>query len=156
MRDKNFTRRQWIKTIIISIITLELLYVFYGLFRFNKKKRGKKTLFDAGDIGKFQKGRRYPFSEGNFYLSCFENGGFLALSTKCTHLGCMVQLNEDGYACPCHASSFDNFGEVLAPPATRPLDIFPITFEGNSIFVDINSPIKRSAFEDSQLFFIPK
>jgi cytochrome b6-f complex iron-sulfur subunit len=49
--------------------------------------------------------------------------GFYALSAVCTHLGCLsVFKPEDGViACPCHGSSFQKDGSVIAGPAPRPL-----------------------------------
>ena len=38
-------------------------------------------------------------------------GGFTALDTTCTHLGCQLHLEEAGLVCPCHGSQFDLEGE---------------------------------------------
>ncbi len=48
---------------------------------------------------------------------------FRALSGRCTHLGCAVNLDASGrgFHCPCHGSRFDEQGEVLRGPAPRPL-----------------------------------
>jgi cytochrome b6-f complex iron-sulfur subunit len=50
-------------------------------------------------------------------------GGFHALSSVCTHLGCITRYQPDAglIACPCHGSRFNLDGEVLACPAPRPL-----------------------------------
>ncbi len=49
--------------------------------------------------------------------------GFRALSSVCTHLGCITrfQPNQDQIACPCHGSRFALDGEVIAGPAPRAL-----------------------------------
>jgi cytochrome b6-f complex iron-sulfur subunit len=49
--------------------------------------------------------------------------GFRALSSVCTHLGCITRYQPDRnlIACPCHGSRFALDGEVLAGPAPRPL-----------------------------------
>jgi len=49
--------------------------------------------------------------------------GFRALSSVCTHLGCITRYQPDAHqiACPCHGSRFLLDGEVIAGPAPRPL-----------------------------------
>jgi glycine/D-amino acid oxidase-like deaminating enzyme/nitrite reductase/ring-hydroxylating ferredoxin subunit len=53
-----------------------------------------------------------------------EDGGLHAVSLRCTHLGCLTKWNdaERSWDCPCHGSRFDPDGNVLAGPATRPLE----------------------------------
>lgn len=49
--------------------------------------------------------------------------GFLAMSAVCTHLGCMTEWRQEAgvIACPCHGSTFQRDGRVIAGPAPRPL-----------------------------------
>ena len=48
-------------------------------------------------------------------------GGLYALSTICTHLGCIVKPTERGIVCPCHGSEFACDGKVIKGPAPKPL-----------------------------------
>jgi glycine/D-amino acid oxidase-like deaminating enzyme/nitrite reductase/ring-hydroxylating ferredoxin subunit len=50
-------------------------------------------------------------------------GALHAVSSVCTHLGCIVKFNAEqtSWDCPCHGSRFDVDGNVLDGPATRPL-----------------------------------
>ncbi len=52
-----------------------------------------------------------------------EPKGFYAMSSICTHLGCMTVWKQDPgvIACPCHGSTFQPDGEVMGGPAPRPL-----------------------------------
>jgi len=115
----------------------------------------KDTLVPIGKVDTFEKNNIYPFLSHKFYLKRFEDGGFMALSVKCTHLGCMVNLNSKtgGFNCPCHASQFDQFGEVTSSPATRPLDIFPVIIKNDELYVDTGKPKKRQSFHKSQLSY---
>lgn len=49
----------------------------------------------------------------------------------CTHLGCTVNLEESGYKCPCHGSTYDQFGRNTGGPAPAPLVFFDV-FRGAS------------------------
>ena len=152
---KNISRRKFLKRAIIAAVSIEFFYVLFGLTRKKDKQTDASKLFNAGKVSAFEKDKIYPFTSGKFYLSCFADGGFLAISIKCTHLGCMVQASSEtgGYNCPCHASKFNKYGEVLSPPATRALDIFPVYFTKGELMVDTNEPIKRDSFTDSQLTY---
>jgi glycine/D-amino acid oxidase-like deaminating enzyme/nitrite reductase/ring-hydroxylating ferredoxin subunit len=52
------------------------------------------------------------------------DGTLVALSGRCTHLGCAVAFNDDeqSWDCPCHGSRFGLDGGVLQGPAVTPLE----------------------------------
>jgi cytochrome b6-f complex iron-sulfur subunit len=113
-------------------------------------------LVTAGPVGEFTPSSVRPFPAGKFYLVRLSDGGFLALSSKCTHLGCTVPWNEKEqvFPCPCHASRFDPRGDVLSPPAPRALDLFPVVIEGGIVKVDTRRRIERSRFEPGQVTYL--
>lgn len=45
----------------------------------------------------------------------------------CTHLGCIVNMVDTGYKCPCHGSTYDKHGRNTGGPAPRPLVYFKVT-----------------------------
>jgi Rieske Fe-S protein len=47
---------------------------------------------------------------------------FTAVSNVCMHLGCPVQANATGFACPCHGGTYDDEGRRIAGPPVRPLN----------------------------------
>ena len=47
--------------------------------------------------------------------------GVYAVSTICTHLGCVVKTTPEGFECPCHGSRFGLDGSVTKGPAPKPL-----------------------------------
>jgi len=112
----------------------------------------------AGSVASFPAGSVTAFQRGRFYLVRLDEGGFLALSCKCTHLGCTVPWveKERKFLCPCHASVFDMTGAVVASPAPRALDLFPVSIENSVVFVDTSRPVKRGGFEPGQATYAPK
>ena len=102
-------------------------------------------VFDAGLVDDYPPGSVTPFPNGRFYLVRQADGGFLALYRKCTHLGCAVPWDQAAgkFVCPCHASAFEIDGDVLNPPAPRPLDRFPIVIENGAIKVDTGTTLQR-------------
>ena len=58
---------------------------------------------------------------------------------------------ESRFVCPCHASSFDITGQVLSPPAPRPLDLFPVRIENNIVKVDTRQARTRQGFAADQV-----
>ncbi|MGZ4268660.1 MAG: QcrA and Rieske domain-containing protein [Solirubrobacteraceae bacterium] len=51
---------------------------------------------------------------------------FVAISTRCMHLGCPVRFVEAAgrFICPCHGGVYDFSGRVAGGPPVRPLDRF--------------------------------
>jgi cytochrome b6-f complex iron-sulfur subunit len=110
----------------------------------------------AGPVGEFTPSSVRAFPGGKFYLVRLADGGFLAISSRCTHLGCMVPWSEKerAFPCPCHASRFDERGDVLSPPATRALDLFPVVIEGGIVKVDTSRRVERARFEAGQVTYL--
>jgi cytochrome b6-f complex iron-sulfur subunit len=61
-----------------------------------------------------------------------------ALSTTCTHLGCIPTWleNDRKFKCPCHGSGFKPNGINFEGPAPRPLERFKISEEDGVLLVD--------------------
>ena len=57
------------------------------------------------------------------------------MSQRCTHLGCLVIAEEQGYRCPCHGARYNLAGEVLAGPATAPLPWLTTWVEEGELWV---------------------
>ena len=70
-----------------------------------------------------------------------------AISTTCTHLGCIVAVSETGFACPCHGSRFDQDGNVTGGPAPRPLQWFQVSLAPNGeLEVDKDNEIEAGTY----------
>jgi Rieske Fe-S protein len=68
----------------------------------------------------------------------------VALSEKCTHLGCRVPWCETSsqFECPCHGSAFNRAGDYRAGPAPRGLDRFAVSIEDGIVFVDTDTIVE--------------
>lgn len=102
-------------------------------------------LVAAGGVDAFRPGTVTAFPRGRFYLARLADGGFLALSRRCPHLGCTLPwvAEENQFVCPCHASAFDIQGAVIRSPAPRGMDLYPVTIENAMVRVDTERIVRR-------------
>jgi nitrite reductase/ring-hydroxylating ferredoxin subunit len=63
---------------------------------------------------------------------------YVALSARCTHLGCTVRVGAESLRCPCHHSVFDRSGAPLSGPAPKPLTSFPCVRAGDVILITLS------------------
>ena len=77
-----------------------------------------------------------------------EYNDFIAISTRCAHLGCPVRYVQASqrFICPCHGGVYGGDGEVVAGPPVRPLDRFETTVEGGQVLVGPRFSV-NSSFE---------
>jgi len=150
---RSFLRKIWKGFGIIA--SVEVAAVFFG-FLFSGKQDSEmkpKQIYEAGKVNSFQLNSVTSFRGGRFYLARLQDGGFIALSLRCTHLGCSInwEENKKRFICPCHSSSFAINGEVENPPAPTALDYFPIKIENGIVKIDIGTKLKRNRFNKSQV-----
>lgn len=79
---------------------------------------------------------------GNTVLALFNLGGtFYALDNRCTHVGGPLgegAVEGTRVTCPWHGSVFDiTTGQVIAPPARRPVATFRVQVENGEVLVDL-------------------
>ncbi len=63
--------------------------------------------------------------------------GITVLSIACTHLGCILNVENDKFICPCHGSMFELNGSVIKGPALKPLKHIKYTIENNNIIINL-------------------
>lgn len=159
--EPSSSRRSVLSIIWLGLAAAALIefgWLVFTFFRPEKPRFGNKNTgleVEAGPADNFKPNTVTAFPRGHFYLACLQDGGFLALSRRCTHLGCTVPWveGEHQFICPCHSSVFDIRGNAIKTPAARPLDLFRVRIENNIIFVDTADRIKRTAFRDSQAVY---
>jgi Rieske Fe-S protein len=70
-------------------------------------------------------------------VALFRDGkGVYAVSTICTHLGCVVKSTAEGFECPCHGSRFAADGSVVKGPAPRALPWVKVSGSAGNYVVD--------------------
>lgn len=147
---------------ILGVLGLgEVIAIAIGFFHPQEKAEETSDsawIIEAGFVEKFPANSVTAFVRGRFYLARLEDGGFVALSRKCTHLGCTVpwSAKEMKFVCPCHASSYNIRGEVMSAPAPRPLDLHPVIIENNIVRVNTKKVIKRRSFRAEQVVYPKK
>ena len=123
----DLSRRDVLKLTRDGFLYLSGALAFGGLLRFldHDINSAPQTEFDLGPASKYPLNSRTLLSETPALLLHTENG-FSAMSLVCTHLGCGLKSDLDGFACPCHGSRFDADGKVLHGPATERLSALRI------------------------------
>lgn len=115
-----------------------LLFGFLGAMRLPKaavlpspSKKFKLTL--PASIASGQ-----PYVPAGRSVAIYKEGGNVyAISTVCTHLGCIVKATDDGFDCPCHGSKFRKDGSVLKGPAPKALPWLEVKhLSGDHFLVD--------------------
>jgi len=140
----------WLWTFLGLTALVEMIWLVIAFFKPRRRAAANADIasrIPAGRIDQFQLNTVTAFPRGRFYLARLADGGFVALSRQCTHLGCTVPWDSEKrqFLCPCHASVFDIQGRVIQSPAMRPLDRFAITIENQTIWVDTAQAIRQTA-----------
>ena len=83
-----------------------------------------------------------------------EYNDYVAISTRCMHLGCPVRYVEasERFICPCHGGVYDIEGTVSGGPPVRPLDRFYTRVRSGNVEVgprySLNSELRRFSPRD--------
>ncbi len=89
---------------------------------------------DTGEAGKstVYVRRRNPVIDGG---AGNQYNQFIAISTRCAHLGCPVRWTPAAqrFICPCHGGVYDLQGERTGGPPVRPLDRFATRVFGGMV-----------------------
>jgi nitrite reductase/ring-hydroxylating ferredoxin subunit len=113
-----------------------LLFGFFGAMRLPKaavlpspSKKFKVTL--PASLGPGQ-----PYAPAGRSVAIYKDGDRVyAISTICTHLGCIVKATDAGFDCPCHGSKFAKDGSVLKGPAPTGLPWLEVKHAGGDNFL---------------------
>ena len=118
----------------LAIITL-LRQIFPRSIGQRKRiKVGKSAIFPVGTF-------TYLADQNIFIYRDHE--GVRSVSAICTHLGCVLEINDEGFNCPCHGSCYDKQGEVLSGPAPRALMWYEVSKAADGqLIIDLTRKVK--------------
>jgi Rieske Fe-S protein len=157
--QNNLPRRRFLNRLWLwagSVALLEWVGVSVAFLKSRQKEnQAEENIIIAGSLSDFTPDSVTAFQAGKFYLVRLSDGGLLALSRKCTHLGCTVLWipEEKKFICPCHASAFDMQGKVITPPARHALDPYPISVKKGLVRVNVSKIMKRTASATSKVVY---
>jgi cytochrome b6-f complex iron-sulfur subunit len=139
--------------IVAGVIVIAELAGGILAFLWPRRRRGREEkIFIAGKVSDFKMGEVVAFRKEKTFVVRLE-GGFLAISSVCTHLHCIVNWNEltKRFECPCHGAKFNEQGEVLEGPPPRALDLHKLEVAAGNVVIDTEVAIERKKFDPSQL-----
>ena len=139
-----YTRREllyygWLSSVTVATVAAGGAVVAFAYPRFKEGEFGGK--FVVGKAEDVAEGQVVTVREGKFFLTR-QGGEFKAFYQVCTHLGCLLRETKDGFACPCHGSSFDTNGMLVSSPAPRDMDEFVVEVVDGNIVVDTGNRSK--------------
>jgi len=100
------------------------------------------TKVQAGMMKDVAPGTMKGFKAGETRIAVANMAGtFYAIGDRCTHKGCSLskgRLEGEVVTCPCHGSRFNvKTGAVVRGPAEEPEPVYPVTIEGDGIWVEV-------------------
>ena len=118
----DLSRRDFLKLTNRALLTLSGVLGLGGLIRFlgYQAEAAPPTEFDLGTSDAYPLDSTTVLPDVPAVLHHKETG-FTAMSLTCSHLGCTVEQDDEGYHCPCHGSQYNAEGQVEKGPATEPL-----------------------------------
>lgn len=116
------SRRDFLGLASLGTAILSGLAVIAGIFRMSKPnvRYEESTRFKIGKPDNFPVGTVKKLDDRGVFIFSTDDG-LHAISSVCTHLGCIVALTETGFQCPCHGSKYNGNGKVIGGPAPRNL-----------------------------------
>jgi cytochrome b6-f complex iron-sulfur subunit len=154
-KKKNImNRRVFLKSIwkYLGILALlEAVVISFSMMKGRANRSGpeSRNLKAVGNLSDIPPGTIMPFRSGRFYLIRLDDGGLMAVSMICSHLGCTVNwdASENIFKCPCHSSSFDKYGNVIKSPATKALNYHKVLLNEGNILVDTENIMVKQKFD---------
>lgn len=107
---------------------------------------GQPQRFNIGKPEEFPSGTRMALDTRRVCV-VREGDKVAAISTTCTHLGCIVSVADTGFACPCHGSRYDQDGNVTGGPAPKALPWYKVSLAPNGeLEIDKDTEVEPGSY----------
>jgi cytochrome b6-f complex iron-sulfur subunit len=146
--EEQVSRRSLLAWLNGAGVVGSLMAGIFSTFVFLKPRAtyGEPSRFRIGRPEDFPPGARIAIDTKRVCI-VREGAKVAAISTTCTHLGCIVAPSETGFLCPCHGSHFDVDGNVTGGPAPKALSWYQISLTPNGeLEVDKDNEIQTGTY----------
>ncbi len=141
---KTITRRQFSGSLAVAWGAMAATFATAGAalqsFLVPKVSKEPPSVFRAGRLSDYAEPGVYEQFKGSqgVWIVHQTDGQLVAISTTCTHLGCIPNwmASDQKFKCPCHGSGFYMDGVNFEGPAPRPLERYKIALDGEFVVVD--------------------
>lgn len=121
-KDDNLSRRSFLDLVVkvslagSALIGLGMMVRFFSF----QSEASPPSDYDLGPASDYPPGSRISVQSAQAII-IHDSQGYSAISLVCPHLGCVINVTGDGFACPCHGSRFLPDGSLRSGPASHPL-----------------------------------
>jgi len=147
VKDNKLSRKEFLNFLALIGGLGTIVMVVYPLIGFLRPPRRSSESSSYVEVAKVDEilagqGKDAIATDGEpvVVIKTAEPAELIALSKRCTHLGCIVELKGEELVCPCHNAHFTLAGEVISGPAPRPLPKYEVKIQGNKIM--LGGPLK--------------
>lgn len=137
---ENSSRRKFLGLCLGGVAAAATGAVIYPVYQYLAPQAGnssgKKVVIPEKDVPEGE-AKFFEFAGASAVLVRTRQGGLIALSAVCTHLGCIVQWekNKQEFLCPCHGGLYTAEGTVISGPPPKPLAKLPFIVENGNITI---------------------
>lgn len=139
-------RRQFLSRGILwaglGILGASLAWIFEDLWTAARRFSSSRWI-PIAPLDQFPVDGVFPFPE--YKMAIVKAAGKMgAISLECTHLGCLLNVLDRGFFCPCHGSDFGPLGQVYSGPATEPLPWHEVMNRSGRIWVHLGEKLESA------------
>jgi cytochrome b6-f complex iron-sulfur subunit len=137
-QNKGMKRRSFLGVIFAVVGSISFVSLAYPFLKYLAPPKAvikvKKLEILKSDIGN---AKEILFQNTPAIIIDRPGKGLIALSRVCTHLGCLIDYDEQTktLVCPCHAGIYNLEGRVISGPPPESLTVFPLKVEGENIII---------------------